>query len=81
MFVAAGARTPVDVKLRSSGHPGRAGRHTEAVATRADSRTQVRQHAPGLGDLRNDFDFSQKPRPPLILPGGVEPPYRVVGRR
>jgi hypothetical protein len=40
----------------------------------------VREDAPALGDLRNDFDFTQKPRPPLILPGGSEPPYRAAGR-
>jgi hypothetical protein len=25
---------------------------------------------PGLADLREDFDFSQAPRPPLLLPTG-----------
>jgi phospholipase C len=35
---------------------------------RPDSRPDVREDAPGLGDLRNDFNFNQKPRPPLILP-------------
>jgi phospholipase C len=33
-----------------------------------DPRPDVRENAPQLGDLRNDFDFSQPPRPPLILP-------------
>jgi hypothetical protein len=28
----------------------------------------VRERAKILGDLRNDFDFSQSPRPPLLLP-------------
>jgi hypothetical protein len=28
----------------------------------------VREAAPGLGDLRRDFDFRQRPRPPMILP-------------
>jgi hypothetical protein len=28
----------------------------------------VREDAPQLGNLVKDFDFSQKPRPPLILP-------------
>jgi phospholipase C len=35
---------------------------------RPDPRPTVREAVPGLGDLRRDFDFSQTPRPPLILP-------------
>jgi phospholipase C len=35
---------------------------------RPDPRPTVRENAPGLGDLRRDFNFSQSPRPPLILP-------------
>ncbi len=35
---------------------------------RPDSRPDVRENAPILGNLINDFDFSQSPRPPLILP-------------
>ena len=35
---------------------------------RPDPRPDVREDAPILGDLTSDFDFSQKPRPPLILP-------------
>jgi phospholipase C len=35
---------------------------------RPDPRPDVRENAPILGDLRNDFDFSQQPRPPLLLP-------------
>ncbi|HEY9604794.1 MAG TPA: alkaline phosphatase family protein, partial [Allocoleopsis sp.] len=35
---------------------------------RPDPRPTVRENAPHLGDLRRDFDFSQPPRPPLILP-------------
>jgi len=35
---------------------------------RPDPRPTVRESAPGLGDLRLDFNFSQAPRPPLILP-------------
>jgi phospholipase C len=35
---------------------------------RPDSRPTVRENAKLLGDLRNAFDFSQKPRQPLILP-------------
>jgi phospholipase C len=34
---------------------------------RPDSRPRVRENASILGDLRRDFDFSQTPRPPLIL--------------
>jgi phospholipase C len=34
---------------------------------RPDPRPTVRERLSALGDLRNDFDFSQKPRPPLIL--------------
>jgi phospholipase C len=35
---------------------------------RPDPRPTVRESMRGLGDLRKDFDFTQKPRPPLILP-------------
>ncbi len=38
---------------------------------RPDSRPDVREEAPGLGNLESDFDFCQAPRAPLILP--VEP--------
>jgi len=34
---------------------------------RADPRPDVRESAPALGDLRNDFDFNQAPLPPVIL--------------
>ena len=34
---------------------------------RPDPRPTVRENAPELGDLALDFDFSQPPRPPLIL--------------
>ena len=40
---------------------------------RPDSRPGVRENAVKLGDLRNDFDFSQAPRPPEILPNGMIP--------
>jgi phospholipase C len=36
--------------------------------SRPDPRTTVRENAPGLGDLTREFDFSQDPRPPLLLP-------------
>jgi len=35
---------------------------------RPDPRPTVRENAPQLGDLANDFDFTQPPRDPLILP-------------
>ena len=35
---------------------------------RPDPRPTVRENVPTLGDLRNDFDFSQRPRPPMLLP-------------
>ena len=34
---------------------------------RPDSRSTVRENAAILGDLRNEFDFTQPPLPPLIL--------------
>jgi phospholipase C len=44
-----------------------------ATDGRPDPRTSVREEAPGLGDLANDFDFSQAPRPPLLLSAHPEP--------
>jgi phospholipase C len=54
---------------------------------RPDPRPNVREEAPGLGDLANAFDFSQPPRSPMLLPvdpapgpastppgGGSQPP-------
>src|SRR5258708_11090265 len=35
---------------------------------RADPRPTVRENASQLGDLVNDFDFTQAPRAPLIFP-------------
>ncbi len=35
---------------------------------RPDPRPDVREDAPELGNLVRDFDFNQKPRPPVILP-------------
>jgi hypothetical protein len=35
---------------------------------RPDPRPDVRENVAQLGDLVNDFDFTQPPRPPLILP-------------
>jgi phospholipase C len=39
-----------------------------ATDGRPDPRPDVRENNPLLGDLTADFDFSQPPRPPLILP-------------
>lgn len=44
---------------------------------RPDPRPDVREVLPQLGDLVADFDFSQPPRPPLILP--VHPRTTLVG--
>jgi hypothetical protein len=41
---------------------------------RPDSRTDVREAMPQVGNLQVDFDFRQKPRPPLLLP--LHPPFR-----
>ena len=40
---------------------------------RPDPRPDVRENAPILGNLANDFDFSQAPRPPLLL--RLHPPF------
>jgi phospholipase C len=40
---------------------------------RPDSRPDVRENAKILGNLANDFDFDQRPQPPLILP--LHPPF------
>jgi phospholipase C len=40
---------------------------------RPDPRPDVREDAPILGNLVRDFDFSERPRPPLILP--LHPAY------
>jgi len=39
-----------------------------ATDMRPDPRPDVRENSPALGNLINDFDFSQAPRPPLVLP-------------
>jgi phospholipase C len=44
---------------------------------RPDPRPDVRENAPGLGNLSNDFDFSQQPRPPMLLP--VHPCTTLIG--
>jgi len=43
---------------------------------RPDPRESVPENAPQLGDVRDDFDFTQSPRAPLPMPGGIEPPYK-----
>jgi phospholipase C len=40
---------------------------------RPDSRPDVREVLPQVGDLTRDFDFSQQPRPPMLLP--EHPPF------
>ena len=40
---------------------------------RPDSRPMVREDASQLGNLINDFDFSQAPRPALVLPTNPPP--------
>ena len=39
-----------------------------ATDGRPDSRPDVRENAPQLGNLADDFDFSQAPRAPMLLP-------------
>jgi phospholipase C len=43
---------------------------------RPDSRPDVREDSPMLGNLMQDFDFSQSPRAPLVLP--VDPKTTLV---
>ena len=44
-----------------------------ATDGRPDPRPDVRERAPQLGDLVNDFDFAQHPRPPVLL--ATNPPH------
>jgi len=46
---------------------------------RPDSRTVVRENAPQLGDLTQDFDFNQAPRAPMLLP--VNPQTMLIENR
>jgi phospholipase C len=39
-----------------------------ATDGRPDPRPDVRENVPILSDLTRDFDFSQAPRPPQLLP-------------
>jgi len=43
---------------------------------RPDPRPDVRENYPGLGDLTADFDFSQPPRPPQLLPVNPKTDFR-----
>ena len=52
-------------------HGARLDPHTDG---RPDSRPSVRENARILGNLARDFNFAQKPRPPLLLP--LHPPFR-----
>ena len=45
-----------------------------ATDGRPDLRPTVRENVSALGDVALDFDFSQKPRKPLLLP--LHPPFR-----
>ena len=44
-----------------------------ATDGRPDPRPGVREDAKILGDLISDFDFNQKPRPPVLLPTHPSP--------
>ncbi len=44
-----------------------------ATDGRPDKRPDVREEAAGLGDLANDFEFNQAPRPPMLLPSHPPP--------
>jgi phospholipase C len=44
-----------------------------ATDGRPDSRPDVREEAAGLGDLANDFNFNQSPRPGVLLSPHPEP--------
>jgi phospholipase C len=49
-----------------------------ATDGRPDPRPDVRENAPMFGTLVNDFDFSQQPRPPMLLP--VHPHTTLITR-
>lgn len=40
-----------------------------ATDGRPDGRPTVRESSPMLGDLTKDFNFTRRPRPPMLLPG------------
>jgi phospholipase C len=56
-----------------------------ATDGRPDPRPDVRENAPILGDLTSDFDFTQAPRPPLVLQaspaGGIAQPVASLASR
>jgi phospholipase C len=49
------------------------GQRIDRTDGRPDSRPNVRENQPILGNLARDFNFNQKPRPPLLLP--LHPPF------
>jgi phospholipase C len=49
-----------------------------ATDGRPDSRPDVRETEPGLGDLALDFDFNQRPLPPVVL--NPDPPPGAASR-
>jgi phospholipase C len=51
-------------------HGRRLNPHTDG---RPDSRPSVRENVKILGNIARDFNFAQKPRPPLLLP--LHPPF------
>jgi len=47
---------------------------------RPDPRPDVRENSPVLGDITQDFDFNQAPRPPVLLPPTPQPgPASTIG--
>jgi len=46
---------------------------------RPDPRPDIRENEPILGSLAADFDFSQKPRPPMLLPTNPPTDSPVIG--
>ncbi|HEX4186607.1 MAG TPA: alkaline phosphatase family protein [Solirubrobacteraceae bacterium] len=44
-----------------------------ATDGRPDRRPDVREEVPGLGNIANDFNFQQTPRPAVLLPSSPEP--------
>jgi hypothetical protein len=40
---------------------------------RPDPRASVRENAAPLGNLIDDFDFTQAPQPPMVLPDKYKP--------
>ncbi|MBJ7609314.1 MAG: phospholipase [Candidatus Dormibacteraeota bacterium] len=46
---------------------------------RPDPRPDVRETLPQLGNLSSDFDFTQAPSPPMVLP--VNPPTTLIGKK